>query len=71
MKISPTAWKITNVAVEVCQILNKNCPKSFKILPKQWNFTKSGHSGRDGAVAFGGQTFVPVVDVIKLFLEEI
>ena len=47
MKICPVASKIANVDTKVCQILNqiiKNCPNTYKILQKQQNFAKYGHT---------------------------
>ena len=52
----PSSIKIAKVGTNVCQILIK----PYQKLPKEWNFAKSGHTAHRS-----------VVDVIKLFLEEI
>ena len=47
MKICPIAYKISKAGTNVYQLLKnytENCPKTFKIMPKGWNFAKTGHT---------------------------
>ena len=44
MKICQKAETVAKVIAKFCQILNKQMPKNFNMLPKWRNFAKSGHT---------------------------